>query len=234
MEMKSTTKLLATAGVTGVVLAGAFTGTAAAWHPKGVITKYVQNQTTNGQMSDANTTATAVSAKPGDTLKYTIIVENKGAAASNGYNDMHYTKMTDTLPAGVELVSDPTKRTINEDLGVIKPGQKVTKEYIVKVTSQKDADVIENKACFTGDSEVKDQPQKGCDPAIIKVTVPPKPEEPKKEEPKKEEPKKEILSAATTLPETGAGSLVAPVGIAAGLGYAANVVRLKIRARRNG
>ena|SRR5687767_7122017 len=224
-------KILALASVTGVVAAGIVTTPALAWHPKGVIVKYVQNQTAGGELADANDAKSAVSAKTGDVLKYVIEVRNNGSAHDKGWNDMHFTKLTDTLPAGVELVSDPAKRQITEELGVIKPGQKVTKEYLVKVTSTKDADVIENKACFTGDSEVKDQPQKGCDPAVVKVTVPPV--EPPKEEPPKEEPKKQEpqVKAAETLPQTGASSLIVPVA-AIGSGAVAYIGRLFAIKRR--
>jgi uncharacterized repeat protein (TIGR01451 family) len=228
MEMKSI-KLISSAVVTGVVLAGTFSSQAYAWHPNGVITKYVTNQTAAGQMADADTTAAAVAAKPGDTLKYTIVIENKGAADSRGWNDMHYTVLTDNLPTGVELVSDPAKRTITENIGVIKAGQKVTKEYVVKVTSTKNGDVIKNEACFTGDSEVKDNKQKGCNPAVVKVNVPETPKPPVEPPKPPEQPKQEILSAATELPQTGAGNWLVPAGLATGLGYAGNMLRLKRR-----
>jgi uncharacterized repeat protein (TIGR01451 family) len=235
-------KVLAIASVTGLAAAGLVSSPALAWHPKGVIVKYVQNQTAGGERADANNAASAVSAKPGDILKYTIEIRNDGQSHSKGWNDMHFTKLTDTLPQGVELVSDSSKRDIVEQIGVIKAGEKVTKEYLVKVTSTKDGDVIENEACFTGDSEVKDQPQKGCDPANVKVTVPeeeeppveeppveePPVEEPPVEEPKEEEPK---VEGVDTLPETGASSLIAPAAaIGSGaLAYAGRLVMLKRR-----
>lgn len=220
-------KLLAVASVTGVVAASAIATPALAWHPKGMIKKSVQNQTTSSPLSDANDAATAVAAKPGDILKYVIEVRNDGAAGKT--NEMHFTKLTDTLPAGVQLVSDPQKRDITEDLGVIKPGEKVTKEYLVKVTSSKDADLIENKACFTGDSEVKDQPQKGCDVANVKVNVPK--EQPKPEQPKPEQPKTEPKVLSTTLPVTGAESFIAPfAAVTAGAAaYAGRLIAIKRR-----
>lgn len=230
------TKILAAASVTGIVIAGAIAPSAYAWHPKGVIKKSVQNQTSASQLSDANDSASAVAAKPGDTLKYVIEVRNDGAAGKT--NEMHFTKLTDTLPEGVQLISDPAKRTISEDLGVIAPGQKVTKEYLVKVTAAKDS-TIENKACFTGDSEVKDQPQKGCDVALIKVTTPK--EEPKQPEPPKEQPKPEapkpvptppaVSSAAIELPETGASAVLAPLAAvtSGALAYAGHLLFTKRR-----
>jgi uncharacterized repeat protein (TIGR01451 family) len=174
--MKIRTVLLS-AGVIGAITIAGLTTTAYAWHPKGVISKKVQNITTSSALSEADTAAQAVAAKPGDTLKYVIEVRNDGAADSKGYNDMAKTVMTDTLPSGVELASNPTQRQITENLGLIKPGQKVVKEYLVKVTAASNG-TIQNTACFTGDSTANDNPQKGCNPAVIKVTVPPKPEVP--------------------------------------------------------
>ena len=178
-----TGKLLAVASLTGIIAASALTTPVLAWHPKGTIKKSVQNQTSASTLSDANDDKTAVAAKPGDLVKYVVEVSNIGASGKT--NEMHFTKLTDTLPAGVELVSDPSKRKIEENLGVIKPGQKVTKEYLVKVTSKQNG-TIKNEACFNGDSEVKDKYQEGCDIAIIKVSVPK--EEPKPEQPKPEQP----------------------------------------------
>jgi uncharacterized repeat protein (TIGR01451 family) len=220
-------KMLALASVTGIVAAGAVATPAFAWHPKGEITKSVQNQTSGSPLSDANTASEAVAAKPGDTLKYVIEVRNSGATGKS--NEMHFTKLTDTLPDGVQLIADPAKRTISEDLGTIAPGQKVTKEYLVKVTATKDG-TIENKACFTGDSEVKDNPQQGCEVATVKVTTPPK-EEPPKEQPKPEAPAPQVLSTATELPHTGASAVIAPIA-AFTSGAAAYAGRLLVVKRR--
>lgn len=213
-------KLLAIAGVTGVVLAGSLATSVYAWHPQVKITKYVTNQTTGGQMADANDAASAVGTKPGDVIKYTIVVENPAPAASREYNDLHFTKLTDQLPAGVELVSDPAKRQIVEQLGVLKPGDKVTKEYILKVTSHKNGDVILNKACVSGNSKVNDAPRSDCDPAVITVDVP---EPPKTPEPPKKTPK--------VLPSTGPANLVVGASAVTVLGYVGNLLRLK---RKNG
>jgi uncharacterized repeat protein (TIGR01451 family) len=211
-------KLLAIASLTGVVVAGSLTATTYAWHPKVKITKYVTNVTTSGQMADANTADEAVSTKPGDVIKYTMVIENPADAASNGYNDLHFTKMTDTLPKGVALVSDPAQTQITEDLGVLKPGQKITKEYTLKVTSAKDGDVILNEACVTGNSEVKDAPRDDCDTAVIKVKVPVTPELPK------ETPK--------VLPVTGPEGAVVSAGAVTVLGYFGNLLRLRFRKNR--
>jgi uncharacterized repeat protein (TIGR01451 family) len=230
-----TVKVLAVASISGVIAAGSIAAPAFAWHPEGMIKKSVQNQTANSQLVDANDTASAVSAKPGDILRYVIEVSNIGAADNSGHNDMYFAKLADTLPAGVQLVSDANKRQIAEELGILKPGQKVSREYLVKVTSTKDGDLIDNKACFTGDSEVKDRPQERCDTAKVKITNPPKPEEPK---PKPEAPKPETPAPQTPapvtpaeLPHTGASSVIAPLA-AVGAGSLGYVSRLLVVKRR--
>jgi uncharacterized repeat protein (TIGR01451 family) len=149
-----------------------FLGVSLAWHPQGTIKKSVQNVTANGPVVDANTATTAVFAKPGDILNYIIVVSNVAPSARNQYNDMAYTVMTDTLPAGVELVSNPTKRNIVENIGTILPGKSVAKMYQVRVISTTSGSLIENKACFKADSVVKDNPQSGCDLALTKIKIP--------------------------------------------------------------
>ena len=112
---------------------------------------------------------------------------------------MAKTVMTDTLPAGLELVSNPAQRTITENIGLIKPGQKVTKEYLVKVTSKTNGSIT-NTACFTGDSTANDNPQEGCNPAVVTVTVPEEPKTPAVVTPKPKTP-----ATPVELPKTGAG-----------------------------
>jgi len=211
-------KLLATASVTGVVLTAGLSAQAYAWHPQVKITKYVTNVTASGQMSDANDAASAVAAKPGDTVKYTIVVENPASAAANGDNDLHFTTLTDELPTGVEMTSDASVRKITADLGTLKPGAKVTKEYTLKVTSTKDGDVVTNEACVTGNSAVNDAPRKDCDTAVIKVSVPPTP-------PEQPKPTPEVL------PTTGPANLLAGAGGVSALGYFGNLLRLKRKNR---
>ncbi len=188
----------------GAVIALTATQVAFAWHPKAEIIKKVQNVTTSSVLSDANTDAASVDSKPGDTLKYVIEISNVGVPSQNGNNDMHYTVLSDTLPVGVELVANPAQREIKENLGVLKPGQKVTKEYLVKVTSQTNGQIITNEACVDGDSEVKDAKQHKCEVAKVKVTV---------------EPKKEILTKEIVIPATGPGAIVAGAVSLGALGY---------------
>jgi uncharacterized repeat protein (TIGR01451 family) len=211
-----TIKALAISGLTLATVIGMSIApaTASAWHPEGKIVKKVQNVTSKSELMDANTAKDAVAAKPGDILTYVITVSN-AQTNDDGKNDMTNTVLTDTLPAGVELVSNPTQRTITENLGTIKPKQSVTKQYQVKVTADKDT-VITNKACFTGNTAVNDNPQSGCEEAVVKVTVP-APEQPTTppttpETPKAPETPKPETPAPTApeqpLPSTGpAGAL---------------------------
>lgn len=157
--------------VAAVIVAASVTYSALAWHPSGKIIKEVQNVTSGSALSDADSLATAVAAKPGDTLRYVIAVSNNGNPDKSGNNDMAKTVMTDTLPDGVALISDPSQRQITENMGTIKPGQTVTKEYLAKVTASTDGSIT-NTACFTGNSTVNDNPQKGCNPAVVNITVP--------------------------------------------------------------
>jgi len=163
--------VLLSAAIIGTITIATVSTNAFAWHPKGVISKKVQNITTGSALVEADSAGTAVTAKPGDTLKYVIAISNTGASDSNGYNDMAKTVMTDTLPTGVELINNPTNRQITEAIGLVKPGQTVTKEYSVKVTANTNS-TIQNTACFTGNSTANDNPQQGCNSAVVAVTVP--------------------------------------------------------------
>lgn len=155
---------------------------------------------------------------------------------------MHYTKVTDQLPAGVTLVSGDT----NKDLGHIKAGESKSYEFIVKVTSKTNKEVICNTAKFTGDSEVKDQPQSGQDKACVTVVVPeapkkpeekpvvetPKPKPVEKPKPIEKPVKTEVISKTTPeatvveLPRTGLanglGSALSLSAFTAGLLYLRN------------
>jgi uncharacterized repeat protein (TIGR01451 family) len=221
-------KLVLAASVAGVIGLAGLTSTAFAWHPKGAITKKVQNVTTGSALSEADTAAAAVVAKPGDTLKYVIEVSNTGAADSKGYNDMAKTVMTDTLPAGIELVSNPAQRQISENLGTIKPGKSVTKEYLVKVTSET-AGAIENTACFTGNSTANDNPQQGCNPAVVTVTIPEVPVTTTPETP--ETPVTPVTETPAELPHTGMAENVIFSSFA--LGLLVYVAYIYMSSRRN-
>ena len=222
-------KLALAAGVSTAIALASLTNTAFAWHPKGAIVKKVQNLTANTALSDADTAATAVAAKPGDILKYVIEIKNDGQPDSKGWNDMAKTVMTDTLPAGIELASAPLQRQITENLGLIKPGQKVTKEYLVKVTASNN-DTITNTACFTGDSTANDNPQKGCNPAVVKVTVPETPSVPEIPE-TPQVPGITTPAMPTELPKTGLGENILVSTLAVGL--ASYMIYRYVQSRRD-
>jgi uncharacterized repeat protein (TIGR01451 family) len=216
--------------VAAVALTLAVAAPAYAWHPKGVINKSVQNVTAGGALSDANATNTAISAKPGDVLRYVITVSNAGKPDSRGYNDMAKTVMTDTLPAGVELVSNPATRSLKVDLGLIKPGQKVTKEYQVKVVAKQDG-AITNTACFTGNSTANDSPQKGCDTAVATVKIPPvtPPTTPNPTPTPQPTPPATPVAPQqpTVLPSTGISNILLPATLVSIVAFAAHRLHIK-------
>lgn len=227
--MKKSLSLLTTTGITSVVIAGATVSTAFAWHPKGTIIKEVQDVTTSSAISDANTTSTALVVNAGDTLEYTVTVSNTGSPASNGDDDMASTIMTDSLPDGIVLTSNTAQRQITENLGTIKPGSSVTKQYEVKVTSQINGDIITNKACFTGNSIVNDNPQSGCDVAVIKVNVPQTPTPTPVPTQTPTPTPQATPTPPATLPNTGAGNIVVPAVVLMLAGYTTYLIRLKRR-----
>ena len=211
MNTMKSFKFLAAAGITATVIGSvAFAAPALAWHPVGHITKFIANETTNSASIDANTAKDGVSATTGNILRYTITIKNDGQPDSSGKNDLAFVELTDTLPAGVELVSNPAQRTIKETIpGTIAPGKSITKEYKVKVTSATNGDAIKNTACFEGNSTVKDNKQEGCDVAYatVKVETPTPTPTPTPVQPK---------ALPSTGPEAAIGSLT---GLTA-LGYA--------------
>lgn len=207
--MKSN-KVLLSAAIVSLVAIATVSTTAFAWHPEGKIIKKVQNVTTNSALSDADDKNSAVATKPGDELRYVIEVKNVAKPADKNYNDMVKTIVTDELPAGVELISNPAQRKFTADLGRLKPGESKTTEFKVRVTAAK-ADYITNTACFTGDTEVNDNPQKGCNPAIVKVSIPATPVTTKPQE-----PKKPVVETPVELPKTGAAENVFAATIALG------------------
>jgi uncharacterized repeat protein (TIGR01451 family) len=228
-------KVLLGAGIIGVISIVGLATTAMAWHPKGAITKKVQNVTTGSALSEADTATQATAAKPGDTLKYVIEVSNVGAADSHGYNDMAKTVMKDTLPAGIALASNPSQRQITENLGTIKPGKSVVKEYLVKVTASTNGS-IKNEACFTGNSTANDNPQQGCNPAYVNITIPTvppvitTPETPVTPE-TPEVPATPVVELPAELPHTGMTQNIIVSVIAIGL--AAYAVQRYVTSRRD-
>ena len=227
--------------VAASALAVLSTGVALACHPKGIITKGVTNVTAGDTtIHAADTTGTAITAKPGDVLKYTIVIRND-APTTNSYDDIINTKLADSLPSGVELVSG----NANDNLGTVKAKGSVTRTITVKVkASAKTGDVIDNKACFTGDAadHNKSMAQSGCDHAIVKVNVPTPPATPTPTPTPTNTPaptptptpegKGETLgtSTVTTLPATGAPVMPTAFGLSAMIGT--SVAYMKSRKRK--
>jgi uncharacterized protein (UPF0333 family) len=103
------------------------------------------------------------------------------------------------------------------------PASDGNKTYNVKVTSQTNGDVITNEACFTGNSKVNDNPQHGCNVAVVKVKVPTKPTPTPTPTP--------TPGVPITLPDTGSTALTAAIvtSTTVALGFALNTLRLKRR-----
>jgi uncharacterized repeat protein (TIGR01451 family) len=236
-------KVLGSAGATGVVMAALIVMPAFACRPQGKIVKTVQDVTTKSAVSDANDEAHALSVTQGDVLTYTVTVSNQETEiGSKGEDEMTNTTLTDTLPAGVELVSNPGQSTITENLGTIKAKGSVTKSYQVKVTATTDGATLTNKACYTSNSNLGSQyNQNGCEVAVVKVTVPKTPTPPvtppatpvTPAAPTAPTPTPEAPTATpTALPSTGATTYLAPLAAVVTAG-AAYVARLKFLSRES-
>lgn len=237
--MQTLKKLIAT-GATSVAIAAAVASPVLACHPQGKIVKTVMDVTTSSADVDANTEGDALTVNQGDILTYTVTVSNQEKElGKNGEDQMVNTILTDTLPAGVELVSDASKTTIQDNLGNIKAKGSVTKQYQVKVTSDQDGAVLTNRACYTSTSKLGNKyNQNGCDVAIVKVHVPEKPPVTPPVTPTTpktpEAPKTPATpKAPEALPNTGAGNIIVPAIIVSALGYAGFLTYLKRRAIQN-
>lgn len=232
-----TTKVFVATGLVLALLAVIAAPVLAADEPKTTIRTSVQNQTTNGALDDANAAESAIKAKTGDILKYVIEIKNNAEQSDNDKNNLSSGKLVNGLPAGVELVSDPNKREVSEHLGTIKPGETVTKQFLVKVTAGKDGETIENRGCFTGQYAGQDKAVSDCEPAFVKISLGTKEEAPAPTTPKPEEPAKEEAPAAQTpsedLPTTGPSDIIAPVAAVTtgAFAYASRLLYLK-RAQR--
>jgi uncharacterized repeat protein (TIGR01451 family) len=224
VEYMFKSKVLFIGVVAAMVMAGS--QVASAWNPAGVVSKKVQNVTQSSAISEADNVETAVQVKTGDVIRYTITVTNAAGAAFENHNDLAFIKVTDQIPAGLELISSPSVRTIAYDVKDLKPGESDIRTFDLKVTSSTHLQVITNEACFSGDSAVKDKPQSGCNKAVIKVVVP----QTSSTSTTKPVP---VVQAATTMPKTGVGNVFI-AGFTAGLvGYAASLVLQKRKLNTN-
>lgn len=165
------------------VLATAVSTVAFAWHPQGKITKEVQNVTLNSAYADANDGTTAITARPGDVLRYRMTVVNPAPVASNQWNDLTKINVTDTLPAGVTLDTGAKDKNFGSVVVVPQstPGngtKSVSYVFTVKVNAGvADQSLICNTAKYTGNSITGDAPRSGEDKACVKVTVPTPPKQ---------------------------------------------------------
>ena len=233
--MKKVT-LFTNATVISIIATTMIAAPAFACKPVGSIVKSVQDQTTNSATATSNSTTNALTVNSNDSLLYTITVKNSGAPESNGDDDMLNVQLTDTLPSGVQLVSDSSQTKISESLGTIKPGDSVTKTYSVKVTDDTNGAVLTNTACYSGGSMDNLDNQSGCDTAVVKVNVPaPTPTTPPATTTTPTTPSTTAPSASapTTLPNTGstafsASILVISTAVAA---YALNLLRVKFQTK---
>lgn len=171
------------AASTAFVIAASVSTVALAWHPEGKITKEVQNVTLNSAYADANESSSAISARPGDTLRYRITIVNPAAPAESQYHDLASIKSTDTLPVGVTMASGSKDKDFGSTVVVPQNTQgngtkSVSYDFTVKVnTDVNDGTLICNTAAFTGNSITNDAPRFGEDKACVKVTVPPAPKQ---------------------------------------------------------
>jgi uncharacterized repeat protein (TIGR01451 family) len=230
---------VAKSSVLGIALAAVVASPAYACCPVGSINKSVEDITTSSALVDANTNSTALSVNSGDTLEYVITIKNSGNVEANGDDDMLNTVMTDTLPSGIELVSNPTQTTITDNVGTVGAGKSVSLTYDVKVTSTDNGAYITNRATYTAKSVNNQDNQSGCDVAVVQVTVPVAPTPTPTPTPTPVAPTTPVVTTPTAtvttptaLPNTGPGNIIIPAVIVSVLGYVAYSFKLKRNASR--
>lgn len=125
--------------------------------------KRVLNERT-GVETDADTEKTAIKAREGDKLKFTVTVTNQGTAAAEGVF------VKDTLPQGLNL-SDPNRRDASMNVGTVDKQNK--KFFFIIVTAAKGTagKCLENKAIMTANGGFKDQDSAWV--CVEKSVVPP-------------------------------------------------------------
>jgi uncharacterized repeat protein (TIGR01451 family) len=216
------------ATVTSIVVTTVIATPVLACYPQGKIVKTVQDNTTNSAAIH-NTSSSPLTVDQGDTLTYTVTVSNQETQEGDQHQaDMTNVVMTDALPAGVQLVGDPSETTITENLGTIPANGKISREYKVTVTATQDGTELTNKACYTSESNLgKNYNESNCDYAYVKVHVPAVPPT----TPTAPTTPTTPTTPATTLPDTGSTALSTSifVGGATVVAYILNVLRLKLR-----
>jgi uncharacterized repeat protein (TIGR01451 family) len=135
---------------------------------KGFIRTYVQDQTNtnNVNYSYGYSKSHPIVAKPDDILKYVVKIDNPS------HNQvMLATRLTDQLPSGLIVYSRKSSaNSIDEAVGIIKPGHTVTKSYFIKITSSKNGNVLLNQVCFSATSQEKSNSLDSCDNIYTKIS----------------------------------------------------------------
>lgn len=224
--MNNINRLVRSSAVT-VGLAMLVASPAYACTPVGAINKSVEDLTTGSALVHATDDAHALSVNSGDTLEYVITVSDNGTPESNGNDDMVNTVMTDVLPAGVQLISNPSQTTVTDNIGRIAAGKSVTESFEVKVTSTDDGAYILNRATYTGNSVNGNDQQSGCDTAIVQVHVPAPTPTPTPTPVTPTPTPTPTPPAPQALPNTGPGNVVLPAAAVSALGYAGYLFRAK-------
>jgi len=140
-----------------------FGATALADAPVGVVNMTVVDVTNGSMPNDAITKSSAQPVYPRDTLEYQILVTNQ---AIDETDQMVDTVVTDSLPAGLTLVSED-----NLSLGVVDPFSSVMVNVTATVNSTASG-IIENQACFTSSSLDGASSQSGCNISMVNVLAP--------------------------------------------------------------
>lgn len=232
MVLQNNISKIAKSSVLGIALAAVVASPAYACCPVGSINKSVEDITTSSALEDANTNSAALSVNTGDTLEYVITIKNSGNVEANGDDDMLNTVMTDVLPAGIELASNPSQTTITDNVGTVAAGKSVTLTYDVKVTSTDNGAYITNRATYSAKSVNNQDNQSGCDVAIVEVTVPPTPVPTPTPTPAPTPTPTPPTPTPVTLPNTGPGNIIIPAVVVSVLGYVVYALKLKRNATR--
>jgi uncharacterized repeat protein (TIGR01451 family) len=215
------------ATVTSIVVATAIAAPVLACYPQGKIVKTVQDNTT-GSAVVHNGNSNPLSVNQGDTLTYTVTISNQETQEGDQHQaDMTNVVLTDTLPVGVQLISDPSQTTITEKIGTIPANGKKVVAYPVKVTATQDGELLENKACYTSESNLGSKyDESNCDYAYVSVHVPVQPPSTPTPPTTPSTPQ-----TPTSLPDTGSTALSTSlfVGGTTIVAYGLNVLRLKLR-----
>lgn len=111
--------------------------------------KRVQNERT-GTESAADTLNTAIKAREGDRLHFTVTVSNNGTASAENVT------ITDNIPTGLNL-TDPNKRVLTAGMGSITAENRKNIQIFMTVAPGTAGKCIENVAVMTATGGFKDQ-----------------------------------------------------------------------------